>query len=102
MIYLDQRDLSILQEILAKFPYTFYAFGSRVHGTQQLFSDLDLCVMVDIPELTKSYLEEALEESNLSVKVDIIEWNKISKEFQDLIRHDLVPVSGQGKNYATG
>jgi predicted nucleotidyltransferase len=90
MIYLEERHLKIIKEILSKYPYTFYAFGSRVLGTHKPFSDLDICAMDDIPTITKGYLEEAFEESDLPFKIDIIEWNKISKEFQTLIKKDLV------------
>ena len=92
MIYVEKRHLKIIHEIISKYPYIFYAFGSRVEGTHQPFSDLDLCVMENIPELDKSYLEEAFEESNLPFKVDVIEWHKISKDFQGIIKNDLVPI----------
>jgi predicted nucleotidyltransferase len=90
MIHVEERHLKIIREILSKYPYKFYAFGSRVHGNCKPFSDLDICAMETIPELTKCYLEEAFEESNLPFKVDIIEWNKISKDFRSLIKNDLV------------
>ena len=61
-----------------------------MQGIHKPLSDLDLCVMEDIPEITKSYLEEEFEESNLPFKVDIIEWNKISERFKSLIKKQLV------------
>src|SRR5690348_15573059 len=86
MIYLNQNDVNIIHHILAQYPYTFYAFGSRGRGTHILFSDLDLCVMEEIPELTKSALTAAFEESNITIKIDIIEWNKISQTFRQLLQ----------------
>ena len=89
MIHLEERHLKIIKTILKRYPYTFFAFGSRVHGTQKPFSDLDICVQEDLPDLTKSYLQMDFEESNLPFKVDLVEWNKISKNFQKLIKKDL-------------
>ncbi|CAG8852651.1 40015_t:CDS:1, partial [Gigaspora margarita] len=39
----------ILKKILSKYPYQFYAYGSRVKGTARKFSDLDLCYQEQIP-----------------------------------------------------
>ena len=97
MIYMEERHLKIVQDILSRYPYKFYAFGSRLNPTHNQYSDLDLCAMEDIPEVTKSYLEEAFEESNLPFKVDIIEWNKISHDFQSLIKNSLVPLIKSGE-----
>lgn len=90
MIQVEERHLRIIRNILSDYPYTFCAFGSRVKGSNKPFSDLDLCIMEDIPELAKCYLVEAFEESNLPFKVDVLEWNKISKEFQTQIKNDLM------------
>jgi uncharacterized protein len=92
MIHIQEQHMKILQSILSRFPYTFYAFGSRVTGAHKQFSDLDLCVMEDLADQVKSELTEAFEESNLPFKVDIIEWNKISDDFRDLIKDDLCKV----------
>jgi uncharacterized protein len=92
MIHMEERHLKAVQNILKKYPYTFFVFGSRVHGTQKNFSDLDLCVKEDLSDLTKCYLQMDFDESNLPFKVDIIEWNKISKDFQSLIEKDLIQI----------
>ncbi|HXF29560.1 MAG TPA: nucleotidyltransferase domain-containing protein [Chlamydiales bacterium] len=92
MIHVEAKHLKVIRDILSKHAYTFYAFGSRVKGTHKPFSDLDLCSMEDIPDLTKSYLDEAFEKSDLPFMVDIIQWNKISDEFRALIKNDLTPL----------
>ena len=71
MIHLAPEDLVILQNILRKFKYTFYAYGSRIKGTHKKFSDLDLCIMEPISDLDLFYLKEALSESDLPFKVDV-------------------------------
>lgn len=93
MIHLEARHRAIIQTILAKYPYIFYAFGSRVQGTHKPFSDLDLCVLEDIPITIKCQLEGEFEESNLPFKVDIIEWNKISEDFKALIKNQLTKLN---------
>ena len=49
MIQIETQDYQILQKILSKYPYKFYAYGSRVKGTARKFSDLDLCYQAEIP-----------------------------------------------------
>ncbi len=43
MIYVEKKHLKIIQDILTKYPYKFFAFGSRVRGDYKKLSDLDLC-----------------------------------------------------------
>jgi len=89
MIHVEGRHLKMIHDILDHYPYTFFAFGSRVHGTQKPFSDLDICIKGELPELTKCYLQEEFDESDLPFKIDLVEWSKISKEFRSLIEKDL-------------
>jgi predicted nucleotidyltransferase len=89
MIHVDEEDLRILQSILAKYPYTFYAFGSRVKGTHWPFSDLDLCYKDYIRSDVFVDLEEDLRESDLPFKVDIVDWNAFTSDFQKEIVKDL-------------
>ena len=49
MIQIENRHQVILWQILSKYPYQFYAYGSRVKGTARKFSDLDLCYQAEIP-----------------------------------------------------
>ena len=85
----------IVQEILSKYPYQFFAYGSRVKGTARKYSDLDLCFQERIPWNILSHIEEELEESNLPFKVDLVSWDWMSSEFQEIIKGDLTLL---GKN----
>ena len=49
MLQIEKRHFEILQSILNKYPYYFYAYGSRVKGTARKFSDLDICYQENIP-----------------------------------------------------
>ncbi len=47
-IIISAQDKKILLGILARHPYTFYAYGSRVKGCASKYSDLDICYFDDI------------------------------------------------------
>lgn len=90
MIYLEDKHHKIIQKILNKYPYDFYAFGSRVKGTHKSLSDLDLCLLTSIPILEKAQLQEDFDESDLPFKVDLIQWDDISEDFRQIIKPDLI------------
>lgn len=90
MIFMEERHLKIVQDILRKYPYTFYAFGSRVKGTQKRLSDLDLCFIDSIPGNIQAHIDEDFENSDLPFKVDMVDWNLITPEFKERIQKDLV------------
>jgi predicted nucleotidyltransferase len=89
-MHIEDRHWQIVKSILSKYNYSFYAFGSRVKGNPQKFSDLDLCYFGKIPNNELFSLEEDFEESDLPYKVDIISWDKINSSFRELIKKDLV------------
>lgn len=90
MIHMEQRHREIVKAILAKYPYSFYAFGSRVKGNPRLFSDLDLCFFNNISWNIRAHIDEDFEESDLPYKVDVIDWNACDTAFQNLIKNDLI------------
>jgi len=93
MLQIETRHLEIINSILSKYPYTFYAYGSRVKGTGRKYSDLELCYREEIPWNVLSHIQEDLENSNLPFKVDLIAWNWMSPEFQELIKQDLTEIN---------
>ena len=72
VIRMNKVDLKILKQILSKYPYRFYAYGSRVKGTARKFSDLDLCYQEDIPLNVISHIRAELEESDLPFFVELV------------------------------
>lgn len=86
---LKDKELIILQEILSKYPYEFYVFGSRIKGKAEKFSDLDLAYKEDIAIQDLSDLREKLEESDLPFHVDLINLNEVSNDFAELVRRDM-------------
>lgn len=94
MITMEEHHKPILAAILKKYPYTFYAFGSRVKNTQRKFSDLDLCYVEPIPLAVLSHINEDFEESKLPFKVDMVNWQNTSETFRSLIKKDLRLIQG--------
>ena len=89
-IMLTPHDEKIVHAIISQYPYTFYVYGSRATGKAKKFSDLDLCIAEDVHISTIGNLLEQFDNSNLSIKVDIVCWNKLTPDFQKQISNDLV------------
>ena len=79
----DQRRLVL--ELIDRFlPNTdVWAYGSRVNWTAGPKSDLDLVVFSDPNQGAQvSELKEALEDSDLPFRVDVLHWNDLPESFQ--------------------
>lgn len=85
--------LQLLQQFLPN--VGVWAFGSRVKGNARLTSDLDLVMFANPPQKPQVFaLQEALEESNLPFKVDLLIWDEIPENFKTNIqRHYIELVS---------
>ena len=92
MLQIKSRHYDIVQQILSKYPYQFYAYGSRVKNQVKEYSDLDLCYYEAIPWNVLSHISEDFEESDLPFKVDLVYWEWMSPEFKEMISKDLVLV----------
>jgi uncharacterized protein len=86
---LSSKQLKLVLGILKKYPYTFYAYGSRIKGTSKASSDLDICFIEPIPFNIQSHIEEDFEESDLPFQVEISDYNLMQPEFRELIEKDL-------------
>jgi predicted nucleotidyltransferase len=58
MLQIESRHQKIIQEILSKYPYSFYAYGSRAKKETRRLSDLDLCCYENIPDAITFQIEE--------------------------------------------
>lgn len=88
---ISQEEWQIVQSILKQHipQRTVWAFGSRVNGHAKPYSDLDLAILGDEPLSLAEHaaLTDDFSESNLPWKVDLVDWNLIGKEFQEIIKH---------------
>ncbi|WNE40672.1 MAG: hypothetical protein mread185_000129 [Mycoplasmataceae bacterium] len=89
-LIISDIDYQIIKNILDRYPYQFYAYGSRTKGNAKKYSDLDLCYLANIPRNEILNLNEELIESDLSFKVDLINLNKVDLSFKKSIEKDLV------------
>lgn len=90
MIDINPRHLEMVQEILREHlpsGVTVWVFGSRVSWTTKDSSDLDLALEGDSPLNydTIVSLEVAFEESDLPYKVDVIDLNRVSDSFRQIV-----------------
>jgi len=72
MLQLETRHQKIVQQILSKYPYRFYAYGSRAKGTAKKYSDLDLCYYDSVPDAVAFQIEEEFKESDLPFLVELV------------------------------
>ena len=108
MIDLNPKHLKTIQSILAEYipAYEVRAFGSRVKWTAKDYSDLDLAVVGNEPLSLRQrgQLVDAFEESNLPIRVDVLDWQSISERFRQVIleRYEVIqkakPVNQNGNS----
>lgn len=92
MIDIDSLQLELIKRILFETipEYSVWAFGSRVNGRPQKFSDLDLALIpgekdekIDWRMIEK--LKDAFSESDLPIMIDVIDYNSVSENFRKII-----------------
>ena len=96
MIDLSPHHLETVKRILAEHvpDCEVRAFGSRATWTAWEYSDLDLAVVSHEPldRRTSANLREALEESDLPIRVDVVDWATLTDGFRQAIEGDCVVV----------
>ena len=96
---LNAHDLEIVLALLRKFvpDREVWAFGSRVKRTAKPFSDLDLAVIGEqpLPADVTADLADAFDESELPIKVDVVDWATTSTTFRQIIERDKVVVQSK-------
>lgn len=102
-LHLLPRYLELVRTVLSRhLPQAeVWAYGSRVNGDCHEASDLDLVVrnpaafdeaLPDLPDL-----KEALVESNLPIRVDVVDWARIPESFRREIERAYVVVRRSGE-----
>ena len=78
------------------------AFGSRAKWEGQDYSDLDLAVVCGDEESGRAieHLKQAFEDSDLPIRVDVLDWNAIAENFRKAIESECVVVQ-QAPTYAS-
>ncbi len=90
MIDIENRHLHMINAILQRYipEIPVWIFGSRIKGTARPYSDVDLVMVGEqpIPQMTYYQMKDALEESDLPYRVDLLDWHRISDEFKSIIQ----------------
>lgn len=93
-IAIETRHLRWLLDAIGQYipEATVWAFGSRVNGSHRPTSDLDLAVHCDKESAFKDLprLNEALIESDLPFKVQLLDYNRLPENMQDTIKEKYV------------
>ena len=95
-IDLEQRLLHQVRTILQAYvpDCEVWAFGSRVGSAAKRFSDLDLAIVsaAAIPTRRLALLTNAFEESDLPIKVDVVDWQSTSPALRQRIaeHHEII------------
>jgi predicted nucleotidyltransferase len=98
----DQKTL-LLQYLQQFLPDVgVWAFGSRTKGMARPTSDLDLVLFINPAQKSQVFaLLEALEESNLPFKVDLLIWDEIPDNFKTNIQQQFIElVAGTRTSHA--
>ena len=89
MLDIVLEHLELVKTILSDFvpDCEVRAFGSRCDGTARKYSDLDLCVCGDekLDWLLLANLKDALMESNLPFRVDLLDYHTAPEHFKQTI-----------------
>ena len=93
---ISKKEHSIILNILKEYfdRYSFYYYGSRVKGTFNKTSDLDILIKgnQEMPLKNLVELKEKFDESKLPYIVNFTDYNNIDDNFYSLIKDDLVLV----------
>ncbi|MEI6519619.1 MAG: nucleotidyltransferase domain-containing protein [bacterium] len=89
MIDVSRESLSIILDIITKYlpNCEVRVFGSRCGNNAKKYSDLDLSIISTekLDWLLLAEIREAFQASDLTFRVDILDWHAISPEFRAVI-----------------
>lgn len=95
-IALNQHDWGEIRRVLTQCvpEYAVWAFGSRVTGDARPYSDLDLVIKTGNRLSLKrmATIKEAFDESDLTIKVDVVDWAATGSAFQEIIQQQYVVI----------
>jgi predicted nucleotidyltransferase len=71
-----------------------WAFGSRAQWKAKQYSDLDLAIISKepMPIATMAELRESFDGSDMTIKVDVVDWATTSESFRKIIQSNRVVI----------
>ena len=101
---LEADHLALVKQLLAHYvpDIDVWAFGSRVQGNPKPHSDLDLALVSErpLPINVLAQLSHAFEESDLPIRVDLVELHKVDPAFRAVIerQHEVIQRRSSSQN----
>ena len=85
-----ERVKGVVRGVLGRTPVDVYLFGSWASGTQRSTSDIDVAVesVEPLPRALLASLREALEESTIPNRVDVVDLAETDAAFRDRVRRE--------------
>jgi predicted nucleotidyltransferase len=102
-LQLEGQNIQLICQLIAAYTknFKFAIFGSRVKNTNKQYSDVDILILDDkqnmLDKVSFMKLKLALVESDLPYIVDLLTRSRISSDFYDKIKNDLVIFDSQIK-----
>lgn len=96
---LDPRTLEEIRAIVHRYlpdsSYRAFIFGSRATGTSLPFSDIDVGITgkKELGGVQMADLQEALEESDLPYRVDVVDFSRVSDRFKQMALQKIIPLN---------
>lgn len=95
-IHISESDWQEVQRVLSLEIPTLevWAFGSRARGHAKPYSDLDLAdiTATPLPLAQRASLTHAFESSDMTIRVDVVDWSSISEAFRRIVSSDKVVI----------
>ena len=96
---ITEKEQKIIERILDKYrkDYVFFYYGSRVKGTYEKTSDLDILVKgkAEMPSAVLQGIKEEFDNSDLPYIVNFSDYYKLDGSFYKRIKPDLIPYNWQ-------
>ncbi len=83
------QDLALIKNILGNYS-NCYVFGSRIKGTYQKYSDLDICIKQPISDYEIELLNEQFTKSNIPFKIDLSIYQELDDDLQKTVDQEAV------------
>ena len=96
---ITEKEQKIIERILDKYrkDYAFFYYGSRVKGTYEKTSDLDVLIKgkAEMPLAVLQEIKEEFDNSDLPYIVNFSDYYKLDSSFYERIKPDLIPYNWQ-------
>ena len=96
MFGLSSEVYSKVMNVVKKYNYDFYIFGSRATGRYKKYSDIDIAIYGEVTDKEEFYIRNDFDIINIQYTVDLIFVNKIEKQqLLDSIKKEGIKLNGK-------